>query len=135
MTRTLQQLFTLQGKTALVTGGSRGLGLQMAHALGEAGAHVLRQGALRRELVCKKSTRQGKQGASAGEMVAAMRVRWLVKRAGGLQCMPGGTLLPGGLEQLQLSVPAARTHWWRGRRWLGRTGTRARLHIKTVRQM
>ena len=41
MTRTLQQLFDLQGKTALVTGGSRGLGLQMAHALGEAGAHVL----------------------------------------------------------------------------------------------
>ena len=41
MTRTLQQLFNLQGKTALVTGGSRGLGLQMAHALGEAGAQVL----------------------------------------------------------------------------------------------
>jgi NAD(P)-dependent dehydrogenase (short-subunit alcohol dehydrogenase family) len=29
--------FDLTGKTALVTGGSRGLGLQMAHALGEAG--------------------------------------------------------------------------------------------------
>ena len=37
MTRTIQQLLDLQGKTALVTGGSRGLGLQMAHALGEAG--------------------------------------------------------------------------------------------------
>ena len=36
MTRTIQQLFDLTGKTALVTGGSRGLGLQMAHALGEA---------------------------------------------------------------------------------------------------
>ena len=41
MTRTVQQLFDLTGKTALVTGGSRGLGLQMAHALGEAGARVL----------------------------------------------------------------------------------------------
>ena len=40
MTRTIQQLFDLTGKTALVTGGSRGLGLQMAHALGEAGAKV-----------------------------------------------------------------------------------------------
>ncbi|MGE8318454.1 MAG: SDR family oxidoreductase [Comamonas sp.] len=40
-TRTVQQLFDLSGKTALVTGGSRGLGLQMAQALGEAGAHVL----------------------------------------------------------------------------------------------
>lgn len=41
MTRTVQQLFDLQGKTALITGGSRGLGLQMAHALGEAGARVM----------------------------------------------------------------------------------------------
>ena len=41
MSRTLQQLFDLTGKTALVTGGSRGLGLQMAHALGEAGARVM----------------------------------------------------------------------------------------------
>ena len=40
-TRTVQQLFDLTGRTALVTGGSRGLGLQMAHALGEAGARVL----------------------------------------------------------------------------------------------
>ncbi|MEI8326921.1 MAG: SDR family oxidoreductase [Betaproteobacteria bacterium] len=41
MTRSIQQLFNLTGKTALVTGGSRGLGLQMAHALGEAGARVM----------------------------------------------------------------------------------------------
>lgn len=41
MTRTVQQLFNLEGKTALVTGGSRGLGLQMAHALGEAGAKIM----------------------------------------------------------------------------------------------
>ncbi|WP_342617659.1 SDR family oxidoreductase [Rhodoferax sp. GW822-FHT02A01] len=39
--RTVQQLFDLSGKTALVTGGSRGLGLQMAHALGEAGARIM----------------------------------------------------------------------------------------------
>ncbi len=41
MSRTVQQLFDLSGKTALITGGSRGLGLQIAHALGEAGARVL----------------------------------------------------------------------------------------------
>ena len=41
MTRTVSQLFDLTGKTALVTGGSRGLGLQMAHALGEAGAKIM----------------------------------------------------------------------------------------------
>ncbi|MBY0242804.1 MAG: SDR family oxidoreductase [Burkholderiaceae bacterium] len=41
MTRTPQQLFDLSGKTALVTGGSRGLGLQMALALGQQGAKVV----------------------------------------------------------------------------------------------
>ena len=41
MTRTIQQLFDLTGKTALVTGGSRGLGLQLAQALGEAGARIM----------------------------------------------------------------------------------------------
>ena len=40
-TRTIQKLFDLTGKTALVTGGSRGLGLQLARALGEAGAKVM----------------------------------------------------------------------------------------------
>ena len=39
--RTTQELFDLKGKTALVTGGSRGLGLQMALALGELGAKVV----------------------------------------------------------------------------------------------
>ncbi|MDB5930638.1 MAG: short-chain dehydrogenase/reductase [Polaromonas sp.] len=41
MTRSIQQLFDLKGKTALITGGSRGLGLQLAQALGEAGAKVM----------------------------------------------------------------------------------------------
>jgi NAD(P)-dependent dehydrogenase (short-subunit alcohol dehydrogenase family) len=41
MTRSIQQLFDLTGQVALVTGGSRGLGLQMAYALGEAGARVM----------------------------------------------------------------------------------------------
>lgn len=36
----VQELFDLTGQVALVTGGSRGLGFQIAQALGEAGAHV-----------------------------------------------------------------------------------------------
>jgi NAD(P)-dependent dehydrogenase (short-subunit alcohol dehydrogenase family) len=37
----IQQMFDLTGQVALITGGSRGLGLQMARALGEAGATVV----------------------------------------------------------------------------------------------
>jgi gluconate 5-dehydrogenase len=37
----LQSLFDLTGKVAIVTGGSRGLGLEMAEGLGEAGAAVV----------------------------------------------------------------------------------------------
>ncbi len=39
--RTTQELFNLTGKTALITGGSRGLGLQIAEALGEQGATLV----------------------------------------------------------------------------------------------
>ena len=37
----VRALFDLTGKTAIVTGGSRGIGLQMASALGEMGARVV----------------------------------------------------------------------------------------------
>lgn len=37
----LKQAFDLGGRKAIVTGGSRGLGLQIAEALGEMGAEVL----------------------------------------------------------------------------------------------
>src|SRR4029079_14860974 len=37
----LHSLFDLTGRTAIVTGGSRGLGLEMAEGLGEAGAQLV----------------------------------------------------------------------------------------------
>jgi NAD(P)-dependent dehydrogenase (short-subunit alcohol dehydrogenase family) len=41
MSTDVKKLFDLTGKTALVTGGSRGLGLQVAEALGQAGAKIM----------------------------------------------------------------------------------------------
>jgi len=38
----VKQLFDIGGRTALVTGGSRGLGLQIAEALGELGTRSRR---------------------------------------------------------------------------------------------
>jgi gluconate 5-dehydrogenase len=41
MSTPIQKLFDLSGRTAVITGGSRGLGLQIAESLGEAGARIL----------------------------------------------------------------------------------------------
>lgn len=38
--RKIQELFDLSGQTAIVTGGAAGIGIQMAYALGEAGASL-----------------------------------------------------------------------------------------------
>ena len=67
MTRTVQQLFDLRGKTALVTGGSRGLGLQMAQALGEAGARLM--------LVSRKA--DDLEAAVAGLQATGIDARWI----------------------------------------------------------
>jgi NAD(P)-dependent dehydrogenase (short-subunit alcohol dehydrogenase family) len=37
----LKAMFDLSGRTALITGGSRGLGMQISEALGEFGAHII----------------------------------------------------------------------------------------------
>ncbi|WP_096153238.1 SDR family oxidoreductase [Bacillus sp. FJAT-45066] len=37
----MNQLFNLENKTAIITGGGKGLGVQMAHALAEAGANIV----------------------------------------------------------------------------------------------
>ena len=47
-----EKMFSLNGKNALIVGGSRGLGRGMAEALSEAGAQVIL--ASRKEEECKK---------------------------------------------------------------------------------
>ena len=68
MTRTIQQLFDLTGKTALVTGASCGLGLQMARALGEAGARIMLSARKADEL----------EAAMTGLHDAGIDARWVV---------------------------------------------------------
>lgn len=72
MSRTVQQLFDLSGKTALVTGGSRGLGLQMAQALGEAGARVL--------ITSRKAA--DLEEATASLQAAGIDARWIAADCG-----------------------------------------------------
>ena len=67
MSTPIQQLFDLTGQTALVTGGSRGLGLQIAEALGEAGAKVL--------LTARKAAEL--EGAAAHLQAKGIDTRWV----------------------------------------------------------
>jgi NAD(P)-dependent dehydrogenase (short-subunit alcohol dehydrogenase family) len=72
MTRNIQQLIDLKGKTALVTGGSRGLGLQMAHALGEAGARIMLSSRKAADL----------EEAAADLQAAGIDARWIAADCG-----------------------------------------------------
>ncbi|MCA1246583.1 SDR family oxidoreductase [Massilia sp. MS-15] len=67
--RSSQELFSLKGKTAIVTGGSRGLGLQMAEALGEQGARVLVSARKQDELDAAVAHLQGR-GIDASSIAA-----------------------------------------------------------------
>lgn len=64
----VRSLFDLTGRVALVTGGSRGLGLQMAEALGEMGARVVVTARKEGELVEAVSHLRS-QGVDAGYQV------------------------------------------------------------------
>jgi gluconate 5-dehydrogenase len=68
-TGVLTGLFDLRGKVAIVTGGSRGLGLQIASALGEFGATVVLVARKRDELDAAVAELEG-QGVSAVGLAA-----------------------------------------------------------------
>ncbi|KQQ97449.1 SDR family oxidoreductase [Massilia sp. Leaf139] len=82
--RTTQELFSLQGKTALVTGGSRGLGLQMAEALGEQGARVVISARKQEELdeaVAHLTARGIEASAIAADLQSEANVQPFVEEA------------------------------------------------------
>jgi gluconate 5-dehydrogenase len=82
--RTTQELFSLKGKTAIVTGGSRGLGLQMAESLGELGARLVisarKQGELD-EAVAHLSARGIDVSAIAADLAQESQVQPFVEAA------------------------------------------------------
>ena len=65
------ELLSLKGRNALVTGGSRGLGMQMAEALGEMGARVAIT-ARKQDELGEAVSRLSKQGISATAYVCDM---------------------------------------------------------------
>jgi len=67
MTRSVQSSFDLTGKTALITGGSRGFGRQMALALGQAGARIM---------LCARHP-DALEAATADLQAAGIDTRWL----------------------------------------------------------
>src|SRR6266496_1509719 len=71
ITMSVKQLFDLGGRTALVTGGSRGLGLQIAEALGEMGARVALTARKRDELEAAAAHLRGR-GVHAVPLVCDM---------------------------------------------------------------
>ena len=80
MSRHVRDLLDLTGRNALVTGGSRGLGLQLAEALAEAGASVL--------LTSRKEADLKSAAASLADR--SMSVRWIA----------GDAAIPGEVERV-----------------------------------
>lgn len=119
MTIDVGKLFSLAGKTALVTGGSRGIGAMIAEGLIAAGARVLicgrkeadiRETAARlgaEALVADLSTAEGVAALAQATAAAAPKLDILVNNAGTAWGAPFGAFPRSGFEKvLNLNVVA-----------------------------
>jgi gluconate 5-dehydrogenase len=101
----VKKLFDLTGRTAIVTGGSRGLGLQIAEALGEMGArlaltarkqaeldhaveHLSKQGIAARSYACDLGKREGIPAVFDRILKDLGRLDILVNNAGAVWAAP-----------------------------------------------
>jgi len=75
----VKQLFDLSGKKALITGGSRGLGLQIAQALGEMGAELVLVSRKEKEL-SEAVSQLGALGIVAHHLVADLQDETQIQR-------------------------------------------------------
>ena len=73
----VREAFDLTGRTALVTGGSRGLGLAMAGALGEMGAKVVISARKADELDAAVENLKRDRGVTAVRVIAETPLRQL----------------------------------------------------------
>ena len=77
------QLFDLSGRTALVTGGARGLGRHITRGLSEAGAHVLlasRDGEVCQEFAREIESEGGRASAFAADLSKPEQIDPIVEK-------------------------------------------------------
>ena len=107
----LGELFDLSGKVAIVTGGSRGLGLEMAEGLGEAGAKVVITG--RREPFLSEAVARLRgldvdvrafRGSVAEPAAIEELVRTTVEQLGGIDILVNNAGVSWGAPTLEMPL-------------------------------
>ena len=110
------ELFSLAGRVALVTGASRGLGLAMARAMAEAGAHVVLNGRYA-ETLDDRARELDAAGLStsiapfdiADEAAATAAIDDIIRQHGRLDILINNAAIDGGGSAAELDADA-----WRG---------------------
>ncbi len=104
MSTPVSKLFDLTGQTALVTGGSRGLGLQIAEALGEAGAKLM---------LCSRKAADLEQAAAALH-AKGIDAQWIAADASdAVQIQQVVDQTMNKLGRIDILVNNAGALWWR----------------------